>query len=122
MKAAALRGALSDRARNDRVHVVTRFVESEAPSTKAALVVLRGLTERSHVLVVASRADELTWKSLRNAAGVHLIAADQLNTYDVLCSDDVVFTQEALEAFLGRAAREPVPADAEASEPGGESK
>jgi large subunit ribosomal protein L4 len=122
MKAAALRGALSDRARNDRVHVVTRFVESEAPSTKAALVVLRGLIERSHVLVVASRADELTWKSLRHAAGVHLIAADQLNTYDVLCSDDVVFTQEALEAFLGWAAREPVPADAEASEPGEESK
>ena len=103
MKAAALRGALSDRARNGRVHVVTRFVDAETPSTRAALAVLRGLTERSHVLVVASRADALTWKSLRNAAEVHLIAADQLNTYDVLCSDDVVFTRDALEAFLGRA-------------------
>ena len=116
MKAAALRGALSDRARNGRVHVVTHFVDAETPSTRAALAVLRGLTERSHVLVVAARADELTWKSLRNAAEVHLIAADQLNTYDVLCSDDVVFTRDALEAFLGRAAGEKTDVDADEAE------
>ncbi|HSK61589.1 MAG TPA: 50S ribosomal protein L4 [Actinomycetospora sp.] len=122
MNAAALRGALSDRARNGRVHVVTGFVDGEAPSTRTALTALRALTERAHVLVVADRADELTWKSLRNVAEVHLIAADQLNTYDVLCSDDVVFTQAALEAFLARGHRsagEPAAAEAEptAAEP-----
>ncbi len=102
MKAAALRGALSDRARHSRVHVVAGFVEGDTPSTKSALAALARLTERAHVLVVFARGDELTVKSLRNAAEVHLIAADQLNTYDVLCSDDVVFTQAALSAFLGR--------------------
>jgi large subunit ribosomal protein L4 len=100
MKAAALRGALSDRARHGRVHVVAGFVEGDAPSTKAALAALAAVTDRTNVLVVAARGDELTVKSLRNLPQVHLIVADQLNTYDVLCSDDVVFTQAALEAFL----------------------
>ena len=100
MKAAALRGALSDRAREDRVHVVTAFVEGDAPSTKAALKVLDTLSGRKNVLVVVERADEITWKSLRNVERVHLLVADQLNTYDVLVSDDVVFTQGALDAFL----------------------
>jgi len=100
MKAAALRGALSDRARHGRVHVVAGFVEGDAPSTKAALAALATVTERSNVLVVAARGDQLTVKSLRNVPQVHLIVADQLNTYDVLCSDDIVFTQDALEAFL----------------------
>jgi large subunit ribosomal protein L4 len=100
MKAAALRGALSDRARHGRVHVIAGFVEGDAPSTKAALAALGAVTDRKNVLVVAARGDELTVKSLRNVPQVHLIAADQLNTYDVLCSDDVVFTQSALEAFL----------------------
>lgn len=111
MKAAALRGALSDRARHDRVHVVAGFVDSDAPSTKAALTTLTKLTERDSVLVVVDRADELTVKSLRNAPQVHLIVADQLNTYDVLCADDIVFTQAALEAFLaGAPAGKPVEA------------
>jgi large subunit ribosomal protein L4 len=106
MKAAALRGALSDRARHGRVHVIAGFVEGDAPSTKAALAALGTVTDRDNVLVVAARGDELTVKSLRNVPQVHLIAADQLNTYDVLCSDDVVFTQSALEAFLdGRTVR-----------------
>jgi large subunit ribosomal protein L4 len=100
MKAAALRGALSDRARHGRVHVIAGFVEGDAPSTKAALAALGAVTDRDNVLVVAARGDELTVKSLRNVPQVHLIAADQLNTYDVLCSDDVVFTRSALEAFL----------------------
>jgi large subunit ribosomal protein L4 len=100
MKAAALRGALSDRARHGRVHVVAGFVEGDAPSTKAALAALGAVTDRTNVLVVAARGDKLTVKSLRNLPQVHLIVADQLNTYDVLCSDDVVFTQAALEAFL----------------------
>jgi large subunit ribosomal protein L4 len=100
MKAAALRGALSDRARHGRVHVIAGFVEGDAPSTKAALAALGAVTDRDNVLVVAARGDELTVRSLRNVPQVHLIAADQLNTYDVLCSDDVVFTRSALEAFL----------------------
>ncbi|MGP7959747.1 50S ribosomal protein L4 [Sanguibacter sp. A247] len=100
MKAAALRGALSDRARHGRVHVVTGFDIDGAPSTKAALQVLSGLSERKNVLVVLERGDDLTVKSLRNASQVHLLVADQLNTYDVLISDDIVFTKGALEAFL----------------------
>jgi large subunit ribosomal protein L4 len=100
MKAAALRGALSDRARNGRIHVVTGLLEGDAPSTRAAVTVLANLSERKHVLVVAQRGDELTWKSLRNAERVHLLYPDQLNTYDVLVSDDVVFTRAALDDFL----------------------
>ena len=100
MKAAALRGALSDRARAGRVHVVSGFAPGTAPSTKSALAVLDNLSGRKNVLVVVERQDEITWKSLRNVERVHLLVADQLNTYDVLISDDVVFTQGALDAFL----------------------
>ncbi|MCG2798825.1 MAG: 50S ribosomal protein L4 [Cellulomonas sp.] len=106
MKAAALRGALSDRARAGRVHVVTGFAVGEAPSTRTAIAVLDLLSERRHVLVVVERADEITWKSLRNVERVHLLVVDQLNTYDVLVSDDVVFTAGALDAFLGRTDQE----------------
>jgi large subunit ribosomal protein L4 len=102
MKAAALRGALSDRARGGKVHVVSQFVSGDAPSTKSALAVLLSIASSRHVLVVAERTDAQTWKSLRNAETVHLIAPGQLNTYDVLVSDDVVFTQGALQAFLDR--------------------
>jgi len=100
MKAAALRGALSDRARAGRIHVVTGFGVDGVPSTKQALTSLSNLAPRRNVLVVLERGDELTVKSLRNAEQVHLLVADQLNTYDVLVSDDVVFTQGALDAFL----------------------
>ena len=100
MKAAALRCALSDRARNERVHVVSTLVTGDAPSTKTAAATLTKITEARHVLVIAERGDELTWKSLRNVPTVHLLDPGQLNTYDVLISDDVVFTQAALEAFL----------------------
>ena len=105
MKAAALRGALSDRARAGRVHVVTGFGIDGKPSTKQALASLANLSPRKNVLVVLERGDELTTKSLRNAPAVHLLVADQLNTYDVLISDDVVFTQGALEAFLAGPAK-----------------
>ena len=101
MKAAALRGALSDRATHGRVHVVTGFVDGDAPNTKVALKTLLSLTDRRRVLVVLERGDEVTAKSLRNAPQVHLLVADQLNTYDVLCADDIVFTKGALDAFLG---------------------
>jgi large subunit ribosomal protein L4 len=101
MKAAALRGALSDRAREGRLHVVESFVDGETPKTKVAMAMLRTVAESRRVLVVLSHEDELGWLSLRNVPEVHLLAADQLNTYDVLKSDDVVFTKEALDEFLG---------------------
>jgi len=100
MKAAALRGALSDRARYGRVHVVTGLVEGDTPSTKSAATALATVSENANLLIVIERSDELTWKSLRNNVAVHLIEPGQLNTYDVLVSDDVVFTEGALNAFL----------------------
>jgi large subunit ribosomal protein L4 len=100
MKAAALRGALSDRARHGRVHVISEVVSGSAPSTKAARAAIVGLSERPRVLVVVGRDDELAWRSLRNLPTVHVIAPDQLNTYDVLVNDDVVFTSAALDTFL----------------------
>jgi large subunit ribosomal protein L4 len=100
MKAAALRGALSDRARHDRVHVVESLVTSETPSTKTAVAALARVSERRNLLVVVQRDDQVTWKSVRNVPEVHVIAPDQLNTYDVLVSDDIVFTAGALAAFL----------------------
>jgi large subunit ribosomal protein L4 len=104
MKAAALRGALSDRARDGRVHVVEAFVSGEAPSTKAAVATLRKATQSVKVLVVLSSTDEINWISLRNEPTVHLIEAGQLNTYDVLVADEVVFTKDALDEFLGEPA------------------
>jgi large subunit ribosomal protein L4 len=105
MKAAALRAALSDRARHDRVHVVSSLVEGDAPSTKGAAATLARISAAKHVLVVAERSDLLTWKSLRNLTTVHLLEPGQLNTYDVLISDEVVFTQGGLEAFLAGPAK-----------------
>ncbi|WP_148572817.1 50S ribosomal protein L4 [Nocardioides caldifontis] len=117
MKAAALRGALSDRARSGRVHVVDGLVEGDAPSTKAALKALTGIVEGRRALVVLERGDELTWLSLRNEQSVHLLAVDQLNTYDVLVNDDVVFTQAAYDAFVaGRPSGKSVKATATESE------
>jgi large subunit ribosomal protein L4 len=100
MKAAALRGALSDRARNDRIHVLDSFGLGDAPSTRTALAQLASITDRTKFLVVLERTDATTWLSLRNAQQVHIVAVDQLNTYDVLASDDVVFTQGAYDAFV----------------------
>jgi large subunit ribosomal protein L4 len=100
MKAAALRGALSDRAHNDRIHVVESLVSGEVPSTRNAIAALASLTSRARVLVVLERADSLTWLSLRNAPSVHIVAVDQLNTYDVLAADDVVFTKGAYDALV----------------------
>lgn len=101
MKIGALRGALSDRARAGRIHVVTALIEDAKPSTKKALAALRTLTEGRTALVVLERDDEVTALSLRNAPETHLLWADQLNTYDVLDNEDVVFTQASLATFLG---------------------
>ena len=100
MKAAALRGALSDRARHDRIHVIDSIVTGQAPSAKQALAILNGLTERRNFLVVLARGDEVSQKSVRNLDHVHVLVADQLNTYDVLCAEDIVFTQAAFDAFV----------------------
>lgn len=101
MKQGALRSALSDRARADRIHVVTALFEGDKPSTKAALAALRAIVEDRQALVVLERGNALTALSLRNVPEVHVLWADQLNTYDVLDADDIVFTQAALESFLG---------------------
>jgi len=102
MIAAALRGALSDRARDGRIHVVDSLVTGDKPSTKAALAALTGLVaDRANFLLVLERSDAVTWLSLRNATQVHIVAVDQVNTYDVLASDDVVFTRGAYDAFVG---------------------
>jgi len=100
MIAAALRGALSDRARNGRIHVVAELVEGSKPSAKTALATLRGVSDRKNLLVVIERDNDVAALSVRNLAGVHVLYADQLNTYDVLVSDDVVFTKAAYEAFV----------------------
>jgi large subunit ribosomal protein L4 len=105
MKAAALRGALSDRAREDRVHVVSTFVDGDAPKTKAALTTLESITRAKRVLVVLDRDDVLNWVSLRNVPQVHLLEAGQLNTYDVLVADEVVFTEAALAEFVAGPAK-----------------
>ena len=101
MKAAALRGALSDRARHDRIHVVESIATGDAPSAKAAAALLAGLSDRRNVLVVLDRTDLVSMRSVRNLADVHVLAVDQLNTYDVLCADDILFTKAAYETFTG---------------------
>jgi len=100
MIAAALRGALSDRARHARIHVLSSVVTGETPSTKTALAAISGITDRKNLLVVINRADEISRKSLGNLDNVHVLVSDQLNAYDVLRADDVVFLRGALESFL----------------------
>ena len=100
MKAAALRGALSDRARHGRIHVVESIAPGDAPSAKTAAAGLATLTERKNLLIVLERSDLVGLKSVRNLENVHVLAVDQLNTYDVLCADDVVFTKGAYEWFV----------------------
>jgi large subunit ribosomal protein L4 len=100
MKQAALRGALSDRAREGRIHVIEAIIDGDTPSTKSALAAIAAVSEARHVLVVLDRDDTVAWKSLRNVPTLHLVVPDQLNTYDVLISDDVVFTKSALDVFV----------------------
>lgn len=105
MVAAALRGALSDRAREQQVFVVKELVAGEKPSTKAALATLAQFGEIDKVLVVLDRFEEIAWLSIRNAAQVHAILVDQLNAYDVLVNDKVVFSEAALAAFVAGPAK-----------------
>ena len=123
MKAAALRGALSDRASHGRLAVVSAFVEGDEPSTREALTVLRtavgapGTRLLRPVLVVLSTDDAITQKSLRNAPRVRVLASGQLNTYDVLACDHIVFTQAALAEFVARTGGELVTVDKPAAKP-----
>ena len=115
MIAAALRGVLSDRARNERIHVIDSV--TGAPSTKAALAAVRQFSDRRHLLVVVSRSEDAAWRSLRNAENLHLLVPDQLNAYDLLKSDDVVFSESAINDFLkARAAGKGVKSVARESE------
>jgi large subunit ribosomal protein L4 len=98
MIAAALKGVLSDRQRNERIYVIDSI--TTAPSTKAAIAAVRQFSDRKNVLVVLSRAEDISWRSLRNAEDMHLLVPDQLNAYDILKSDDLVFTQAAINDFL----------------------
>lgn len=105
MKAAALRGALSDRTRSERLHVITELVAGQTPSTKVAKSFLAEISDRKKVLLVVGREDVAAWKSVQNLEGVHPIAPDQLNTYDVLEADDVIFSVEALNTFIAGPAK-----------------
>src|SRR5690606_8603924 len=99
MIAAALLGAISDRARGERLTIVDSFGKGDAPSTKGAAAVLASIAGKS-VLVVLDRGDEIGFKSLRNLKDVHVLWVDQLNAYDVIVSDDVVFTKAAYATFV----------------------
>ena len=100
MIAAALRGALSDRARGSRIHVIDTLSVGETPSTKAIVALLETIASSKHVLIVLERGDDLSYKSVRNVQSVHVLPHDQLNAYDVLVSDDIIFTQGAFAAFV----------------------
>ncbi|AHI19138.1 MAG: 50S ribosomal protein L4 [Corynebacterium casei] len=100
---AALFGALSDRARNERIHVIEELVAGQTPSTKSAKAFIESLTDRKTVLLVVGREDLNARRSANNLSNVHILDAGQLNTYDVLNADDVVFSVEALHSFINRA-------------------
>jgi large subunit ribosomal protein L4 len=106
MKAAAVRQALTDRARNNRVHIVESLSLGDKPSTKAAQAYLAMFTKQKNVLVVLDRTDEVSYLSLRNLKNVHVLPVDQLNAYDILNSDDLVFTKSAIEEFTANSKKE----------------
>ena len=116
MIAAAVKGALSDRARNNRLHVIDAFALGDKPSTKAAQAIITKLTARRNVLVVLDRADDVSYKSLRNIQNLHVLPVDQLNAYDVLLSDDVIFTKSALDVFIAGPSKGSAKATATSSE------
>jgi len=103
MIAAALRGVLSDRQREDRIHCVSSITET--PTTRGAIAAVRQFSDRKNLLVVLSRSEDVAWRSLRNADNLHLIVNDQLNAYDVLIADDVVFSESAIREFIAGPAK-----------------
>lgn len=109
MIAAALLGTLSDRARGERIHVVSAFSETDTPSTKSAAALLSNLVSSRNVLIVLDREDEVTYKSVRNLPGHHALPFDQLNAYDVVVSDDIVFTKAAIDGFIASHSKNSAP-------------
>ena len=108
MIAAALKGCLSDRQREDRIHVLDSIVKASdvsAISTKSAIAAIRQFSDRKNLLVVLSRSEDHAWRALRNAENTHLIVNDQLNSYDVLVADDLVFTESAIREFIAGPAK-----------------
>lgn len=103
---AAVLQALTDRVRNNRLHVVESLSLADKPSTKAAQAYLAKFTKQKNVLVVLDRTDEMSYLSLRNLQNVHVIPVDQLNAYDILNSDDLVFTKSAIEEFTANSKKE----------------
>jgi large subunit ribosomal protein L4 len=101
MIAAAILGAISDRARNGRLHVVAEFALGKTPSTKVAANLISSITKSRNVLVVLDRSDEVAYKSLRNLQFIHVLPVDQINAYDIIGSDDVIFTKSAFDSFVG---------------------
>ena len=102
MIAAALKGVLSDRQREDRIHVIDAIAKT--PTTSGAISAVRQFSDRKNLLVVLARTEDVAWRSLRNADNLHLIVNDQLNAYDVLVSDDIVFTETAIREFITKPA------------------
>ena len=100
MIAAALRGALSDRARGERIHVIAALAVDNKPSTKTVSALLTSIAPSKNVLVVLEREDATSLKSIRNLDTVHVLSYDQLNAYDVVVSDDIVFSKGAFDAFV----------------------
>jgi large subunit ribosomal protein L4 len=113
MIAAALRGAISDRARGERIHVIDSLSVGDVPSTKTIVELLAGIATSKHVLIVLTRDDELSHKSVRNIPAVHVLPFDQLNAYDVLVSDDIVFTKAAFDAFVAQSSKPTSPVSSE---------
>jgi large subunit ribosomal protein L4 len=103
MIAAALKGVLSDRQREDRIHVIDA-ITAKGASTQGAISAVRQFSDRKNLLVVLARTEDMAWRSLRNADNLHLIVNDQLNAYDVLVSDDIVFTETAIKEFITKPA------------------
>jgi len=119
MVALALRSALSDRAADGKVVVVDSW-NFDAPKTRDARIALAALGVSGRVLLVLDREDEVAAKSFRNLPKVHLILPSELNAYDVLCSDWVVFTRATLPGTAGEPApaAEPTAAEIEPGEAG----
>ena len=95
MKRLALRSALSDRAQSNSIYVVDAW-DFETPSTKAAKTALEALGTEGKVLIVTDAQDANTEKSFRNLSNVNVLSSDQLNVFDILVSDSIVFTKDNL--------------------------
>ena len=94
----ALRSALSDRMSEKKVVVIEDWGFAE-PSTKAASAVITALGMSGRVMVVLVKNDEGAWKSFRNLKDVHVLSTGELNAYDILCNDWIVFTKASLPAM-----------------------